>query len=180
MEPPSKLLKQSYRRLIGNDIVDLAVAAQQSNWKRKGYLHKIFSEEEQLLILSTDKPDVMVWLLWSMKESAYKIYSRKKNSRTFAPTQLCCQDINFSTPICTGKVLMEGLIYFTESTINDEMIHTICASSKEEIEKIKVEISIPEDPLKMNYRHKNPQCVSHHGAYLALVYINPDSLLSIS
>ncbi|WP_354331520.1 4'-phosphopantetheinyl transferase superfamily protein [Pedobacter sp. CG_S7] len=166
--------------MIGNDIVDLTVAAKESNWKRKGYLHKIFSKEEQLLILFSDKPDVVVWLLWSMKEAAYKIYSRKKEIRIFAPTQLCCKELNFSTPIYTGKVLIDGLTYFTESTFNDKMIHTICASSKEEINKIRIEISMPENPLKMNYRYKNPQCVSHHGAYLALVFINQDSLLSVN
>jgi len=63
--------------MLGNDIVDLDLAKTQSNWRRKNYLDKIFTTEEQLLISSAKRPDEMVWLLWSMKESAYKIYNRK-------------------------------------------------------------------------------------------------------
>jgi phosphopantetheinyl transferase (holo-ACP synthase) len=35
--------------VIGNDIVDLALARKESNWKRPGYLNKIFTTKEQLL-----------------------------------------------------------------------------------------------------------------------------------
>ncbi|WP_332368793.1 hypothetical protein [Spirosoma telluris] len=29
--------------MIGNDIVDLTQAKQESNWQRKGFLHKLFT-----------------------------------------------------------------------------------------------------------------------------------------
>jgi phosphopantetheinyl transferase (holo-ACP synthase) len=59
--------------VIGNDIVDLALARKESNWKRPGYLNKIFTTKEQLLISSAENPNTMVWNLWSRKEAAYKI-----------------------------------------------------------------------------------------------------------
>jgi hypothetical protein len=37
-----------------NDIVDLALARKESNWKRPGYLNKIFTTKEQLLISSAE------------------------------------------------------------------------------------------------------------------------------
>jgi hypothetical protein len=40
--------------VIGNDIVDLALARKESNWKRPGYLNKIFTTKEQLLISSAE------------------------------------------------------------------------------------------------------------------------------
>jgi hypothetical protein len=40
-------------KVIGNDIVDLA-ARKESNWKRPGYLNKIFTTKEQLLISSAE------------------------------------------------------------------------------------------------------------------------------
>ena len=172
----SKSLKLNFRKLIGNDIVDLKVAEQESNWKRKGYLHKIFTQEEQLLILSNPDPQVMVWLLWSMKEAAYKIHSCKNGTRSFAPTQLCCEVFNLSLNHSTGLVRMEETVFFTESTLNDQLIHTICASGKDELRQIEVNISKPKDPLNFNYHPLNPQCVSHHGAYLALVFLNQGSL----
>jgi hypothetical protein len=46
-------------KVIGNDIVDLAW--KESNWKRPGYLNKIFTTKEQLLISSAENPNTMVW-----------------------------------------------------------------------------------------------------------------------
>ena len=37
--------------MIGNDIIDLDVAKTESNWKRKGFLDKIFTANEQFQIL---------------------------------------------------------------------------------------------------------------------------------
>ena len=45
--------------MIGNDIVDLALAQKESNWKRKGFLNKIFTEKEQLLILNAKNNDYL-------------------------------------------------------------------------------------------------------------------------
>ena len=36
---------------IGNDIVDLSLAKIQSNWQRKGFLEKQFTQKEQIEIL---------------------------------------------------------------------------------------------------------------------------------
>ena len=60
--------------MIGNDIVDLKLASIQSNWQRKGFLNKVFTKKEQTLILNASNSFEMVWLLWSIKESAYKVY----------------------------------------------------------------------------------------------------------
>jgi len=79
--------------MIGNDIVDLRIAAIQSNWRRKGWLQKIFTSSEQLLIKDAENPDQMVWKLWSMKEAAYKAHQRKFSlSRTYNPWDYVCTD----------------------------------------------------------------------------------------
>jgi phosphopantetheinyl transferase (holo-ACP synthase) len=62
--------------MIGNDIVDLSLAPKESNWKRKGFLDKIFTKNEQLRIIKSDNPENMVWNLWTRKEAAYKIFNR--------------------------------------------------------------------------------------------------------
>jgi phosphopantetheinyl transferase (holo-ACP synthase) len=76
--------------MTGNDIVDLATAAVESNWKRKGFLDKLFTLKEQQYINGCTFPDAMVWRLWSMKESAYKIHIRKCGERLFAPQKFRC------------------------------------------------------------------------------------------
>ena len=52
--------------MIGNDVVDLELALKKSNWKRKGYLDKVFTKYEQLRIIKSDNPNNMIWNLWSI------------------------------------------------------------------------------------------------------------------
>ena len=52
--------------MIGNDIIDLKLAAIQSNWQRKGFLNKIFTEEEQRVILNSDNAFQLVWYLFAL------------------------------------------------------------------------------------------------------------------
>jgi phosphopantetheinyl transferase (holo-ACP synthase) len=106
--------------MIGNDIVDLKLAAIQSNWRRKGFLNKIFTEEEQRYILSSENSFQLVWLFWSMKESAYKIYMRKHKNRFFAPKKFNCTMVSKNE----GTVLIEQERYTTSSTINNDYIFT--------------------------------------------------------
>lgn len=71
--------------MIGNDLVDLQQAAKDSDWTRKGYLDKLFTASEQFLISTAKSQNQMVWLLWSMKEAAYKVHTRDSGVRSFAP-----------------------------------------------------------------------------------------------
>jgi len=154
--------------MLGNDIVDLNLAKTQSNWRRKNYLGKIFTVEEQLLITSAEKPDEMVWLLWSMKESAYKIHNRKTGIRNFAPKSLNCT-IYPNTDQVKGTVSIDKDTYFTKSKIQSKYIHTIATPIYSKLKEIKVSIyEVPNHPC--DYKRTKPGSVSHHGQYLALVY----------
>ena len=63
--------------MIGNDIVDLALTRKENNWKRNGFLDKIFTVKEQILITNSENPEFTVWNLWSRKEATYKIINRQ-------------------------------------------------------------------------------------------------------
>lgn len=157
--------------MIGNDIVDLVQAAKDSDWNRKGYLEKIFTPEEQFMISSDIYPDLMVWLLWSMKESAYKIHSRDTKLRSFAPAKLRCTNLIIHEGCATGNVFYEDQLYFTSSIIlTDNYIHTIAATRAEDLDRIKVKIS-DYPGSSSDYRSTLPASVSHHGRYLALTYL---------
>lgn len=107
--------------MIGNDIVDLQLASIQSNWKRPGFLDKQFTTEEKKQILDSENPFNKTWLLWSMKEAAYKCYVQKHKRRFFAPKLFKCVLDND----CQGKVFYKEIIYETKSSITDDYIHTI-------------------------------------------------------
>ena len=108
----------------GNDIIDLSLAETESNWKRKGFLEKQFTDKEKQLILKAENSFIMVWKLWSMKESSYKIYVQKNDKRFFAPKKFECK----LTSKNGGLVSFQDKIYYTNTLINTFFIHTIANS----------------------------------------------------
>lgn len=120
--------------MIGNDIVDLALALKECNWKRKGFLDKIFTKKEQLCIIKSDNPENMVWNLWSRKEAAYKIFNRITGVRIYNPIQFECFDIDKSI----GKVMNNGVLYYTKTEINLDYIHTVSVLNRTDFVSIKL------------------------------------------
>lgn len=147
--------------MIGNDVVDLALAGKESNWKREGFLDKIFTKKEQILILSSDSPQIMVWNLWSRKEAVYKIYNRQSGIRAFIPLQLECFEI--------GKVTCYGIDYYTKTEFFGECIHTIAVMNQADFLKIKTfesEYTIQKTKgIPSILENGNPVSISHHGRF---------------
>ena len=159
--------------MIGNDIVDLALALKESNWKRKGYLDKIFTKNEQLLIIKSDNPENMVWNLWSRKEAAYKIFNRNTGIRIYNPIQFEC----FDTEKSIGKVMNNGVLYYTKTEINLDYIHTVSVLNRADFESIKllnrnIEIvKIVGIPFLKGANKKtlSPISISNHGNFEKIV-----------
>lgn len=117
--------------MIGNDVVDLEFAARQSNWRRKGFLQKVFSEGEQQLILGSSRPYRLVWLLWSMKEAAYKAQQRRFDlPRKLNWHEFRCFLNSYSTIAASGVVKTGDSEYFTSSEISGKYIHTSAETSE--------------------------------------------------
>ena len=76
--------------MVGNDIVDLAVAEKESNWQRPRFLNKIFALKERQRIKKSKNPFIVIWQLWSAKEAAYKLYTQLKPSRFYNPKAFEC------------------------------------------------------------------------------------------
>ena len=107
--------------MTGNDIVDITVAAVESNWRRKGFLEKIFTLQEQLYINNAALPHEMVWKLWTMKESAYKIYNRQNGGHFFAPQKFSCTLLSAAT----GLVMFNNVSYQTTTIASKKYIYSI-------------------------------------------------------
>jgi phosphopantetheinyl transferase (holo-ACP synthase) len=179
--------------MVGNDIIDLNKANAESNWKREGYLNKIFNVQEQKKILKSANPDVMIWLFWSMKEAAYKIINRESLDRFYSPKKFSCKSVSEQHETL-GVVAFEDRTYYTKSVINNNLIHTIACSKKENLVEIKTyyventsrylsdfnsksdkhflekdENGVPNLIDKTN-NERHFASISHHGKYLAIVY----------
>lgn len=177
--------------MLGNDIVDLKLAAKQSNWRRKGYLQKIFTEKEQDLIVNASNQDQMVWLLWSMKEAAYKIVNIEIGERFYRPKSFECNP-NFSKDHLRGKVVYEEFNIETVSEMTEDYINTTAISEhnrKLELYLFHHPATYIEDFNKLPHKFRltkneanlptiqdlyteefGPASVSHHGRYVSIVH----------
>jgi phosphopantetheinyl transferase (holo-ACP synthase) len=163
--------------MIGNDIVDLVLALKESHWKRKGYLDKIFTQNEQLLILNSDNPTSMIWNLWSRKEAAYKIYNRQTQVRGYFPLQIECFDLENMGGFTFGKVVVKDLVYYSKTEINAEFIHTIAVENAQYFDTIKTlenrntiqkTNGIP-DYFDVDSLSTKPVSISHHGRFERII-----------
>lgn len=125
--------------MTGNDIVDIATAVAESNWERKGFLDKIFTPQEQQYIYNASIPGQMVWRLWSMKESAYKIYTRQHGGRFFTPQKLSCTLLSETT----GLVIIHNNNYQTITSSTKDYIYSIARAEEGKVDFLNACFSIP-------------------------------------
>lgn len=158
--------------MIGNDIIDLALAHKQSNWQRRGWLEKLFTSTEQQLILNTTDTEMMLWNLWSRKEAAYKIYQRETRIRAFNPKAFSC----VLTGIDPGKVLVEDRSYCVRTIVNTDYIYSEAVANQSDFDKIaeidsllidKDEYGIPFGKIS-----NNPVSITHHGRFEKRIQLN--------
>lgn len=144
--------------MTGNDIVDIQVAAAESNWRRKGFLEKICTPQEQLYINNAATPDSMVWRLWTMKESAYKIYTRQYGGRFFAPQKFSCTILSDAR----GVVTINSVSYQTITITAKDLIYTIAIiKGTESSELINSCFTLPETDLSNQQQYIYNKIIDH-------------------
>ena len=163
--------------MIGNDVIDLQQSRQESNWQRKGFTEKLFTAHEQLLIANDPDPETLVWVFWSMKEAAYKVYNRQTKIREYIPQKLACSIISKNNTTIIGQVICSDNSYPTKTILSKENIHTIAVTSLKDLEHV-IEIEnkgISKDengiPHLLNSVSDKFQAVSisHHGRFEKVV-----------
>ena len=166
--------------MIGNDVVDLLQSRKDSNWKRKGYIEKIFNPEEQLYISNASDPEIMVWVLWSMKEAAYKIYNRKTKVREYIPKKLNCFIESQNRIFITGKVICSENTFHTRTILSKDFIHTVAVSFLDDLNNV-IEIenkAIHKDKNGIPFLAGGLQnivqdvSISHHGRFEKVVTLS--------
>lgn len=185
--------------MIGNDLVSLQQAALESNWQRKGYLDKIYTPAEQQLIFQAANPSLTLWILWSMKEAAYKIVNRLTGIRSYSPLSYVCTGLQINDWQASGEVQYLDQSFFTSTEIHSEYVHSVAVSQTTDFDHIclhylentagylqefnklssfyqlgKNYSGLPE-MTHLTTGNKHAASISHHGAFLAVIY--SDSLL---
>lgn len=160
--------------MIGNDVIDLGFSARQSDWRRKGYLNKLFSKREQQLIQNAENPENTVWNLWSRKEAAYKIYNRKTGIRAYNPLYFECENAEESGVVSFGEAVV-----FTSTEITPDFIHTIAVDKPGDLRFVR--IIDDSDLLRIDglpFYCRDTRCFfasrSHHGRFVRNVALFDD------
>jgi len=102
--------------VIGNDIIDLKINLKEDKASKLRYLKKICTDTEIEAICASNNPNLLLWRIWSMKESAYKIVAKKTGVRLFMPKRL----ETFIENEYLGKVFSEWGIFYTCSLVDEE------------------------------------------------------------
>jgi len=165
--------------MIGNDVIDIMQSRKESNWQRRGFIEKIFTPDEAFLISNATNPESMVWILWSMKEAAYKVYHRKTKIREYIPKKLICFIESQSHHCITGRVICSGHMYHTKTIVSGDEIHTVAVSILDDLKKV-IEIEkkgIVKDKNGIPYldaalQNKKEVSISHHGRFEKVVTIS--------
>ncbi|WP_338409417.1 4'-phosphopantetheinyl transferase superfamily protein [uncultured Flavobacterium sp.] len=156
--------------MIGNDVVDLSLAKKESNWKRKGFLTKIFTPFEQNLIHNAIHQEQMVWMLWSIKESSYKAYQRIHYNQGYYPSKIEILSLNTSND---SVIKLFEVIFYGETCIHNNVIKTVVVQNKVYFNSIikSKNINYYKDTngLPLDTLNNKPISISHHGVHKEII-----------
>ncbi|HEV2355682.1 MAG TPA: 4'-phosphopantetheinyl transferase superfamily protein [Puia sp.] len=116
----------------GNDIVALA-ATDRDRTCRYRFFSRIITHYEKQQYNSFQEHtgssfSQYVWLLWSIKESAYKYWSRANPQLVFAPLKISVRRLNASSAsgdVIDGLATHGATVLYSRSWMNNEFIATI-------------------------------------------------------
>ncbi len=155
--------------MLGNDVIDLDLVKTESDPLRKGWLEKIFTAGERRWIFDSPDPDLAVWTLWAVKESAYKAHVRMGGEKGFYPGRIICDPE-------TGTVSIRSKTYFFKFEHVPGKLSACAASDKHllsELVMIDPEFLCKRDglPFVREAGTWKPASMSHHGRFTEAVTI---------
>lgn len=127
---------------VGNDIVALKAVDLQRT-ELPAFYSKFITKAELALHEHSALPfTAFVWLLWSIKESAYKYSKRLDNALIFSPTKITVEQLTLTDQVINGHlkcdsainsnyaavVMLNGSALYFTSIINDDFIATTTTS----------------------------------------------------
>lgn len=130
---------------VGNDIVDLTAPQNIGVENNKRYISRIIADKELGLIpFITDQ---YIWLLWSIKETFYKVLAKQGHANQFYPKKIIVKSLNRIGENYYATVSWNDITINTVSHITYNYIHTTSHQ--------------PENVLTNKVFESNPEQVSH-------------------
>ena len=136
--------------MVGNDIIDINETRRSSNWERPRFMQKIFTIKEQSIISISNDPFTTVWHLWSMKESAYKVFIQAGGNRFFNPTKIECS-LDSSK---NGQVKIDTITLRTNTSINSNFIFSTATINNSDIDTCIFQLTENNSKQQSNFIHQ--------------------------
>lgn len=174
--------------MIGNDVVDLQLAAKQSRWQSLAFQQKVLHPEEVKYYCNKILNFNTFWKLWCIKETAYKAQQRIHNhAPIFNPFSICTEPISkHRYQVITPSQEFEVSVYETSAFIyaytnyknlisfqNFELIDVPKSHFNANLSRTDVEAFIVKNqngvPFQLKDRQRKAISITHHGAYFAYV-----------
>jgi len=114
--------------MIGNDIVCLSTANRSKHLGSKRFLDKIFTEEEQVMIVNSEDKNGFIWKLWAVKESAYKLFVQQDFKPEYAPKKIVCKKADDNFLVSMGKFKTE-----VDCTANAQFVYAQTVSEQSKV-----------------------------------------------
>jgi len=176
--------------LVGNDIIDWSIAKTQHQKLRPRCLEKLFHLDEIDIIHNSDDPLQSFWVLWSIKESAYKAWQRvMQTNPVFNPKAFQIMTFKGHESCASSEVRLNDFLVNTNTEITNNYIYSYCNSTaiSNEIYSNTSKDSIYNNFLKKNWvlkkqhfnipelvhvktRQKIPVSITQDGRFIAISY----------
>lgn len=119
----------------GNDIIALA-ATDSHRTCRDRFFSRIINQDEKQHYHSFPENaglsfSYFVWLIWSIKESAYKYCSRADPQLVYAPLKFAVETLESGDSIIEGRARYQDILLYSRSWLNDRFIATIVSDEPE-------------------------------------------------
>mgnify|MGYP001201231642 CR=1 FL=1 len=117
--------------MIGNDIVSLDVVRKAPKSGSARFLGKVLHASEYALLARHPDRECALWMLWALKESAYKLAFRQSGRRFFGPKQFVCTGLEAdpATGAFGAQVRTSGAVYPASGYAGPAFIHALAAVS---------------------------------------------------
>ncbi len=136
--------------LIGNDLVDLKLPANQASAANDRFLQRVLSADEYDIVTASANPARLLWMHWAAKESAYKAWRRTAADLAFIQR-------NFHVTIAvlaTADERARGTVRHADKTVDVEWtwcadwVHcTVVQASSDRLYAVETVESVLADPL---------------------------------
>lgn len=123
--------------MIGNDIISIQMIREQPRANNAAYLAKVLTRNEFNTLENTIDKELVLWKMWALKESAYKLEYKINKIRRFAPKTIECKVDQPESRWSLASIHTASSTYWGKVWHNKYVIHALVASSKAELTAIK-------------------------------------------